>query len=37
MSEPQLLACNDLGKSQAGSEAQVSCAEKLSKEQGTKP
>src|SRR3984957_16901429 len=37
MSEPQLLACNDSVKSQPGSEAQVSCAEKLSKEQGSKP
>jgi len=37
MSEPQLLACNDSGKSQPGSETQVSCAEKISKEQGAKP
>jgi hypothetical protein len=37
MSEPQLLACNDSGKSQPGSEAQVGCAEKLAKEQGAKP
>jgi hypothetical protein len=37
MSEPQLLACNDSAKSQPGSEGQGSCAEKVSKDQGSKP